>query len=178
MLYAKVVLGLPVEGPFDYSVPVHLDKKIKDGVRVWIQFRDKRKLGYIVKITTVTEIEHVKPVLEIIDDAPILDKNMLLLTKKLSDYYGCSWGEAIETALPEALRKGQKIIMTEEPENIKQKNDKERVLIHDLNGGARWDIYLNQIRQTLANNKSVIVLLPDVNSVLKFKQNPKEPSSL
>ncbi len=108
MLYAKVVLGLPVEGPFDYSVPSPLHKRIREGVRVWIQFRDKRKLGYVVKLTSESSIEHVKPILEIIDDSPILDKNMLLLTKELSDYYGCSWGEAIETAIPEGLRKGKK----------------------------------------------------------------------
>ena len=171
MLYAKVVLGLPVEGPFDYSVPVHLYKKIKEGVRVWIQFRDKRKLGYVVKFTTKSNIEHVKPILEIIDDSPILDKNMLLLTKELSDYYGCSWGEAIETALPEGLRKGKKITNNiEECKDIKHKYNQEAILIHDLDGGARWDIYLESIKDTINNNRSVIVLLPDINSVLKAKE--------
>ncbi len=171
MLYAKVVLGLPVEGPFDYSVPAHLYKKIKEGVRVWIQFRDKRKLGYVIKLTRETNIEHVKPILEIIDDSPILDKNMLLLTKELSDYYGCSWGEAIETALPESLRKGKKITNNiEERKDIKHKYNEDVILIHDLDGRARWDIYLSQIKDTLNNNRSVIVLLPDINSVLKAKE--------
>lgn len=171
MLYAKVVLGLPVEGPFDYSVPAHLCKKIKEGARVWIQFRDKRKLGYVVKLTAESNIKKVKPVLEIIDDSPILDKNMLLLTKELSDYYGCSWGEAIETALPEGLRKGKKITNNiEERKNIKHKYNQEAILIHDLNGGARWDIYLKSIKEALDNNKSAIVLLPDIASVLKVKE--------
>ena len=171
MLYAKVVLGLPVEGPFDYSVPAHLYKKIKEGVRVWIQFRDKRKLGYVIKLTRETNIEHVKPILEIIDDSPILDKNMLLLTKELSDYYGCSWGEAIETALPESLRKGKKITNNiEERKALKHKYNEDVTLIHDLDGRARWDIYLSQIKDTLNNNRSVIVLLPDINSVLKAKE--------
>jgi len=171
MLYAKVVLGLPVEGTFDYSVPAPLHKRIKEGVRVWIQFRDKRKLGYVVKISGTTNIQRVKPILEIIDNSPILDKNMLLLTKELSDYYGCSWGEAIETALPEGLRKGKKITNNiEELKNIKHKNKQEAILIHDLNTEARWEIYLSQIKETISNNKSVIVLLPDINLVLKAKE--------
>ena len=171
MLYAKVVLGLPVEGPFDYSAPSPLHKRIKEGVRVWIQFRDKRKLGYVVKVTGTTNIEHVKPILEIIDNSPVLDKNMLLLTKKLSDYYGCSWGEAIETALPEGLRKGKKITNNiEERKALKHKDNQEANLIHDLNKSARWDIYLSQIKQTISNNKSAIVLLPDIKSVLKAKE--------
>ncbi|MDP3731784.1 MAG: primosomal protein N' [Candidatus Omnitrophota bacterium] len=171
MLYAKVVLGLPVEGPFDYSVPAHLHKRIKEGVRVWIQFRDRRKLGYVLKLTSESSIEHVKPILEIIDDSPVLDKNMLLLTMELSDYYGCSWGEAIETALPEGLRKGKKIANNiEERKALKHKYNKEAILIHDLNRGARWDIYLKSIKETLDNNKSALILLPDIASVLKVKE--------
>ena len=171
MLYAKVVLGLPVEGPFDYSLPPHFYKRIKVGVRVWIQFRDKRKLGYVVKLTTESDVEQVKPILEIIDDSPILDKNMLLLTKELSDYYGCSWGEAIETALPEGLRKGKEITNNiEERRDIKDKYNQEAILIHDLDKSARWDIYLKSIKDTINNNRSAIVLFPDINSVLKAKE--------
>lgn len=169
MPYAKVVLGLPVEGPFDYIVPAHLQENIKEGMRVWIQFRDKRKLGYVVKVTRTTSIKHIKPVLEIIDNSPPLDKDMLLLTKRLSDYYGCSWGEAIETALPDALRKGKKIILAEK-KYIKAKHKQEAYLIHDLNKGARWDIYLSRIKEAVANNSSVILLLADINSASKAKE--------
>ncbi len=172
MLYAKIVLGLPVEGPFDYSVPVHLQEKMKEGVRVWVQFRDKKKVGYAIKVSATTNIKRVKPVLEIIDDSPIIDGNMLLLTKNLSDYYGCSWGEAIETALPLALRKGKKIINinTEGRINIRDKRNQETILVHDLNGRARWDIYLASLKDAIADNKSAIVLFPDINSVLKAKE--------
>ncbi len=171
MLYAKVVLGLPVEGPFDYSVPTHLSKRIKEGMRVWIQFRDKKKLGYVVKFSAETNIKIVKPILEIIDDSPVLDKNMLLLTKKLSDYYGCSWGEAIETALPDPLRKGKSITAyTQEHKYVKHKDNQETILIHDLSAGARWDIYLSRIKETVNNNKSVIMLLPDIGSAVKAQE--------
>ncbi len=171
MLYAKVVLGLPVEGPFDYSVPLSLRKRIREGVRVWVEFRDKKKLGYVVEVSATTNIQRVKPVIEIIDNSPVLDKNMLLLTQKLSNYYGCSWGEAIETALPEGLRKGNKITNNiEEPKNTKHKNKQEAILIHDLNTQARWEIYLSQIKETISNNKSAIVLMPDINLVLKAKE--------
>lgn len=169
MPYANVVLGLPIHGPFDYSVPAHLQKNMKVGIRVWIQFRDKRKLGYVVKIAPTTNIKHVKPVLEIIDNSPLLDRNMLLLTKKLSDYYGCSWGEAIEAVLPDALRKGKKIILAER-RHIKSKHGQEAYLIHDLNRGARWDIYLSRIKEAVENNSSVILLLPDTNAAFKAKE--------
>jgi primosomal protein N' len=59
MLYAKVVLGIPVEGPFDYIVPDKLYKKLKKGVRAWVPFRKKRMLGYFVGINRKTKIKKI-----------------------------------------------------------------------------------------------------------------------
>ena len=172
MLYAKVVLGLAVEGPFDYIVPAYLEKDIAPGVRVWVTLRNRKTIGYVVGLTRKTEIKKLKKILNTIDDYPILDKNMLALTKELSVYYCCSWGEAICTALPQALRKGRgigdnKIALTN---SCSQKDSPGLILVHDLDGRARWDIYLKEIRQTLDNKKAVIVLLPDFNSLLRAQE--------
>ena len=109
MLYAKIVVGLPVSGTFDYIVPDTLKKMIKSGARVWINFGARRIVGYVVALTKKSQVRGLKPLLELIDKHPLLDKKILLLTEKIADYYCCSWGEVIETALPEGLRKGKKI---------------------------------------------------------------------
>ena len=51
MLYAKVVVGLPVAGPFDYSIEPALQRKVKPGCRVWVPWRNQKKLGYVVGLT-------------------------------------------------------------------------------------------------------------------------------
>jgi len=109
MLYARVVVGLAISGPFDYIVPKELQKNIRPGARVWVQFGPKKMLGYVVELAAKTKIKNLKAITELIDETPVLDKSMLTLTRKLSEYYCCCWGEAIETALPEALRRGKKI---------------------------------------------------------------------
>lgn len=109
MRYANVVFGIPVEGPFDYLIPRHLENKIKAGSRVRVTFGFKKKVGFVVKLSNTTKIKNLKPLLEVIDSEPILDANLLKLTKWVSEYYSCSWGEAIETALPDSLRKGRSI---------------------------------------------------------------------
>ncbi|MCX5701673.1 MAG: primosomal protein N', partial [Candidatus Omnitrophica bacterium] len=175
MLYAKVVVGLPVEGPFDYIVPPSLHKKIKVGSRVWVLFGTRRLLGYVAGLTRKTNIKNLKTILEVIDDLPILDKNMLLLSKELSDYYGCSWGEAIEAALPEPLRKGKslpRIDNSQVPASNFYKTIVEEqniVLIHDLSVSKRWDIYIQEIKETIDSGKATIMLFPDFESVLKAK---------
>jgi len=42
-------------------------------------------------------------------------------------------------------------------------------LIHDLDGRARWDNYLTEIKNALENKLSVIILLPDIPDVLKAR---------
>jgi primosomal protein N' (replication factor Y) len=171
MLYAKVVVGLPVAGPFDYAVEPALEQKIKPGCRAWVPWRNQKKLGYVVGLTKKTNIRQVKSITSLIDELPVLDKNMLLLTRKLSDYYCCSWGEAIETALPQALRKGRTlppahINSTQDIPALKQRN----LLIHDLEGTRRWDIYLKEIKETLSKNKSALLLFPDKKAVLRARE--------
>lgn len=109
MLYANVVLGLPIDGPFDYIVPADLESKIAVGSRVKVNFRNKKEIAYVVALNNKTKIKKLKEITELIDQSPILDKDMLLLTWKLAQYYCCSWGEAIEAALPHELRKGKEI---------------------------------------------------------------------
>jgi primosomal protein N' (replication factor Y) len=170
MLYAKVVLGLPVEGPFDYFVPENLYKRIKVGVRVEVNFRNKMMVAYVVKLSRQSKIKNIKPITRVIDRNSLLDKNFLILTKQVSDYYCCSWGQAIETALPEAIRKGRPI-----PEDIRMPKlnnillKKQTILLHDLDINHRWDIYLKEIKDALAKNLSIIILLPDINSILSAK---------
>jgi len=171
MLFAKVVFGIPVEGPFDYIVSENLSEKIKVGERVRVGFRNLELSGYVVKLTRESEIKNLKTIQELIDDSPILDKNMLSLTKELSDYYCCSWGEAIETALPESLRKKKKIpAPIVETIALKKNLNSEVTLLHDLDGQARWDVYLAKIKEAHHSQRSVIILLPDINSVLKAKE--------
>jgi len=171
MLYAKIVLGLPVAGPFDYIVPKDLQKQIKAGARVWVSFGNRRLMGYVVGLSRTSNIKNLKPILELLDNLPLINKNMLLLTKELSDYYCCSWGQAIETALPLAMRKGRKITQIQRPgKNRLKVKQIEPVLIHDSGTKERWSIYLEAIKNVLSQDKTAIVILPDRETVFKAKE--------
>lgn len=170
MLYARIVLGLPVEGPFDYIVPSNLEARIKVGLRVWVNFRTRKIVGYVVGISQKSEIKNLKKILEIIDSYPLLDKDSLSLAKDVSGYYACSWGEAIETMLPQELRKGRAVAYVQGPSGIKPAKKSRALLIHDPQGRGRWDTYLEQIRETCKNNQSAIMLFADVNSCLAAKE--------
>jgi primosomal protein N' (replication factor Y) len=115
-------------------------------------------------------VKNLKNILEIIDDSPVLDKNMLALTKELSDYYCCAWGEAIETALPESLRQGKVINKGPQDELNKPNRASEVILLHDLDGNARWEFYIKHLKDALDKRQASIVVLPDKKSVLKARE--------
>ncbi|MGD0335682.1 MAG: primosomal protein N' [Candidatus Omnitrophota bacterium] len=188
MLYAKITLGLPVDGPFDYIVPPPLEKKIKIGARAWVSFGAKKKaLGYVVGLIHETGVQNLKEISGIIDDAPILDRNMLSLTKEIADYYCCSWGEAIETAIPALLRGGRRIpdvsFRIQEHKFSKAQRPPQTIgerppqyfggrvmLLYDPGIKKRWDIYLGEIKSALANKESVIIILADVPAVMAARE--------
>ncbi len=185
MLYAKVVLGLPVDGPFDYIVPVNLEDKVRVGARVWVNFHYKKEVACIVALSNKTTIKKLKEISELIDTEPILGEKMLLLTGQLADYYCCSWGEAIEAAIPDELRKGKEanidkvtvtknvtVTLSAAPHNDRcstlaaPRNDRCSLL---LQGPNRTDAYLEEIKFAILNRQSVIAIFTDVNAVLKAK---------
>jgi len=125
MKYAKVVLGLPVDELFDYSIPEDLSGGCSVGCRVGVSFGRRNLIGYVVGVSLKTKIRKVKPISRLIDVNPILDSNFLQLTKAVSDYYCSSWGQAIEAALPVGVRKGLPVgIADEERETTPQEGTK------------------------------------------------------
>ncbi len=167
MLYAKIVLAIPVEGPFDYLIPPDEEKNAKAGMRAWVNFRAKLEIGYIVATSAQSDIPRIKPIIKLVDSVPVLDPQMLKLTRKLADYYCCSWGEAIAASLPESIRKGKPLEALEEFKEPPKKTLPPGLLLADLGGMARWDVYCQEIKETLAAGKSALVLVSDKIMALK-----------
>ncbi len=107
-LCVEIALPLPLPNLFSYSVPAELESKIKRGVRVRVPFRNREIVGYLVGQDLPEEGAVLKPLLDVLDEAPVLSPRILELTQWMSDYYGCSWGEAIENALPRWVKYGRK----------------------------------------------------------------------
>ncbi len=172
MLYANVVLGLPIEGPFDYLVPADLEDKIVVGARAWVNFRNKKEVAYVVGLNNKTKIKKLKEISALIDQSPILDKDMLLLTKRLARYYCCFWGEAIEAALPDELRKGKLAESGDgsifiPPDSRKIEPSPGFIF---LQGQDRLPVYLREIKQSWLAKRSAIVLFSDIPEAERAKK--------
>jgi len=61
-----------------------------------------------VGLSSNSSLKNVKPILHILGSLPLIDTQMLKLTKWISDYYYSSWGEAISAAIPGVVKRGSK----------------------------------------------------------------------
>jgi primosomal protein N' (replication factor Y) len=110
-LFAGVVFGRPIEQVLSYHVPDRLAKVIQAGQRVRVPLGrgDKPATGYCVRVNRTApdglDLSRIKDVAEVLDPLPLIDSKMLALTRWLADYYACSWGQALDAAVPAGVKK-------------------------------------------------------------------------
>jgi primosomal protein N' (replication factor Y) (superfamily II helicase) len=107
-LLARVVFSEGLEGEFDYLVPEPLRVHVEAGRRVRVPLgRGNRQVtAYCVSVGHASDVprHRLKEITRVIDDLALISPRMLELTRWLADYYLCSWGTAIESAVPAGVR--------------------------------------------------------------------------
>lgn len=167
---AQVIVALPVEGPFDYSVKKEFQDQICEGQRVYVPFQSRQTVGFVVGLRAKSRFKKLRPVLSLLDNVPALEPQALQFTKAFAQYYGCSWGEAIETSLPNALRKKKALQLSIQPSREKDLSKKGEVfLCHDKGTQRRWPFIIARIKQTLSKGQGVIFLVPEVFAIKKIE---------
>ena len=115
MKYASIVIRLPIDKEFTYRIPKKIQEDIAIGKRVWVPFGKRRVVGYVVGIRDKADIEDVRPIESVIDRESLISKDLLLLTRWISNYYICSWGEATDAVLPGVFKKGKTRVRPKRP---------------------------------------------------------------
>ena len=106
MHFADVILPLPLDGTFTYSLPPQWQECVKPGCRVLVSFgRSKHYVGIVATLhdNKPTGYE-VKDILQLIDTQPILLPEQYRLWQWIADYYMSPIGEVYKAALPAGLK--------------------------------------------------------------------------
>lgn len=106
MMYAEVILPLPISTTFTYSIPHELSTTVKPGMRVIVPFgRKKFYTGIVAMVSPMTPRDYeVKDITMLIDDEPILRHPQLKLWRWVADYYLCSIGDVYKAGVPAGLK--------------------------------------------------------------------------
>ena len=95
--FCDVALPVPLEGTFTYRV--NGDVPVVGG-RVLVPFRNKRLPGVVTELHDRAPAMPARLVLRVLDQAPLLDENLLALARWMAEYYIAPLGEVLRTMLP------------------------------------------------------------------------------
>lgn len=99
--YADIAFPTAVRSVFTYQV--HSKAGAKPGMRVWVPLRREFAIGMVVRIHNQKPAFETKSIERVLDQEPVMNSTMLQLTEWIHRFYYCSWGEAIQAALPVGL---------------------------------------------------------------------------
>ena len=105
-MFVDVILPLPLDGVFTYSVPASMEGQVQRGYRVLVPLgRNKTYVGVISDIhNKAPEGYQTKDILQVLDVSPILLDSQLKLWQWIADYYMSPLGEVYKAALPSGLK--------------------------------------------------------------------------
>jgi primosomal protein N' (replication factor Y) (superfamily II helicase) len=186
--YVEIITGLPIDRTFQYKVPAGARFNPEVGKRVYIPFRNMKRVGYIVKIEDKPMVEYPRDLIDVIDEEPIFSSDMIQLAGWIKDNYFCSWGEALEAMIPGALKHGKVSMQTrvkEEPPTViatdpHEPNREQQVvldsvmkcleekrhevfLLHGITGSGKTEIYLQTAQRVVSKGKSGVILVPEIS---------------
>ena len=105
MLYVEVILPLPLDGTFTYSVPDTLAPQVRMGVRVVVPLgRSKTYTAMAVRTHNDKPEFDTRDIIQVVDDSPVLPERQLRLWQWISTYYMCALGDVFKAALPAGLK--------------------------------------------------------------------------
>jgi primosomal protein N' (replication factor Y) len=126
---------------FTYTADDEIASSLERGVRVRVPFGGRRVVGTVVEWPAPPPDEEVelKAIDSVIAGERRLSPDLLDLTRFVADYYLCSWGEAIEAALPpesgaKPVRRLLRLTAAADPTTLPGRAPARRRLLEKLRG--------------------------------------------
>lgn len=117
--FIDVILPIPLERLFTYSITKAEAEFLKKGIRVAVPFgKSKIYTALVYNIhQNAPEVYEAKPIHQVLDEHPIVNSHQFKLWKWIADYYMCTLGDVLRAALPSAfLLENETIISKTESE--------------------------------------------------------------
>ena len=105
MHYVDVILPLPLEGTFTYSLPLSLVDKVCLGVRVLVPLgKSKTYTAMAVRVHEDAPEFKTRGILQVIDAEPVMLDRQMRLWQWIATYYMAALGDVFKAALPAGLK--------------------------------------------------------------------------
>lgn len=191
----KNIVLVAVNSPFNssiltYGVPASLANNMRRGVLVKIPLGKRVIDGCVWKVENLGDdylnnLEKIKDILSINDQIGLSEEECELY-QWMANYYHYPLGQLIFDVLPPFLKRPRKLnfdlgagkkqdyVLNEDQQSVvrnilsKGSDHFSKWLIHGVTGAGKTLIYLELIKKTISENRSVLFLLPEINLTPQF----------
>ena len=171
----------------DNTLTYASNEPLQIGQIVEIPLGKNTTFGIVSAKTSQPDFE-TKEIIRILYPEP-LPKHLLKAIFWLSDYYRCPLSTVVQAALPRGITKKRRqsksapeakaTKSSTNPLNAAQKraiadinsNPANTILLHGITGSGKTNIYIELTKQTLAQNQSVILLVPEIALTSQLVRN-------
>ncbi len=165
-MYAEIIIPLALPKNYTWEIPSTLLDEVMIGMRVEVMLgANKRYAGIVKKIFNEKPAAfNPKPILSVLDEAPIVYPAQLALWEWMAQYYMCTEGEVMQAAVPSHLKiSSESVFIYNELYAIdsQQLNDLEYILSEALQ--IKKELSLAEV-QKLLDKRSVY---PIVNKLIQ-----------
>ena len=160
-MFADIVFPTAVRRVFTYQLPDSESADALIGKRVWAPLRNYFAIGVIVKVHDQAPEFETRPIRRVLDETPVISKELLELTQWIHQFYFCSWGEVIQAALPAGLNfVSRKMLDVAENLSNMALSIPEQELLGEFSGEKEWSLDEAKKRwKGMATNKVLTGLL-------------------
>jgi len=105
-MYAEIIIPLALPKNYTWAIPNELSEGVMIGMRVEVMLGSNKRYAGIIKhiLTEKPAGFNPKPILGVLDDAPIVYPAQLQLWEWMAGYYMCTEGEVMQAAVPSHLK--------------------------------------------------------------------------
>lgn len=149
--FAEVIIPLSLPKNYTWAIPEELINKINIGSRVEVELKNRKYAGLVKQINSKKPSAFApKPILNILDEHPLVYEHQLKLWQWMSDYYMCTEGEVMQAALPSHLKLTSESILSfneEYGDDFSELGDEEYLVAEALL--LKKELKLSEVQQIL-----------------------------
>ncbi len=144
-------------GIFSYRYSTH-DEELRIGTRVEVEVKGKSFIGFVINKKEGRE-KNLKPIKRVIDYSPVILPLQARFSTAISDHYLLPLYQVMEEFIPTKLKKrGLREVL---PLKENQTNQSFSIwLCLSPHEESRWKSFMEEIRKTLKNDGTVLILFP------------------
>ena len=151
MRYVDVILPLPLDGTFTYSIPEGMEEKVVPNMRVLVPLgKSKKYIAMVVDVHSEKPEFTCKPIEAVLDEYPSLLPQQMRLWQWISEYYMAPLGDVFGAAMPSGMKSTEK---------FKPKMELYVELASSYRNEQSLHVALNMVQRALKQSKTLTTFL-------------------